>query len=190
MAQIDAPQRGEISPPSLIIRSLHWLIAVLVVFQGLLGYANLHVAWFHARLATGIYVHEEVGLSILVLTIWMLLQRVLEGRGSGYGLESVQAKLAGYMHLALYLLIFVQSFLGIWMMGLLGRGLKVFVWNFALPIAPDPLFVFGGLLQIHAAVAGLLALAIVGHSLAALHHHFVLHDDVLKRMSLRRRSLA
>ncbi|APZ43073.1 cytochrome b [Acidihalobacter ferrooxydans] len=173
---------AQATPRSLTSRSLHWLITLLVIFQGLLGYANLHVAWFHERLATGMLVHEEAGLILLGLTLWMLMLRWIEGRRPADGLSKRQAQLAGMMHAALYLLIFIQSALGIWMMGLLGRGLTLFFWHVGLPITADPRLVFGGVLQIHAAVAALLAFAIVVHALAAFHHHFVLRDNVLRHM--------
>lgn len=172
----------QVASRSLTRRLLHWMIALLVIFQGLLGYANLHVAWFQERLATGMLVHEEAGLILLGLTLWMLLLRWIEGRRPADGLSKRQAQLAGMMHTALYLLIFIQSALGIWMMGLLGSGLTLFFWHVGLPITADPRLAFRGVLQIHAAVAALLAFAIVGHTLAAFYHHFVRRDNVLRDM--------
>ncbi|MEJ2480222.1 MAG: cytochrome b/b6 domain-containing protein [Acidihalobacter sp.] len=171
--------------PSLLTRTLHWLMALLVVFQGLLGYANLHVGWFLHHEMAGIVLHQEVGLAILFVAVWMMLQRLIEGRRSGHGLSSMQARLAGIVHAALYLLILAESFLGIWIMGLTGAGLSFLFWHIGLPIAPDPQLVYsGGLMQIHAFIAGTLATLIVGHAAAALHHHVVLGDDVLRRMLL------
>ena len=178
-AAIRVPDDG----PSLLTRSLHWLMALLVVFQGLLGYANLHVGWFFHHEMAGIAMHQEIGLAILFVAVWMMLQRLIEGRSSGHGLSSTQARLAGIVHAALYLLILAESFLGIWIMGLTGAGLSFLFWHINLPIAPDPMLVYsGGLMQIHAFIAGTLATLIMGHAVAALHHHFVLGDDVLRRM--------
>lgn len=169
--------------PSLVTRSLHWTMAGLVVFQGLLGFANLHVGWFLHREMAGIAVHQEVGLAILLLAVLMMLQRLVEGRRSGHGVSPVQARLAAIVHAGLYLLILAESFLGIWIMGLTGMGLHVLAWHIGLPVAPDPQMVYGGgLMQLHAFIAGLLATLIVGHALAALHHHYILGDDVLLRM--------
>lgn len=169
--------------PSLVTRALHWTMAGLVVLQGLLGFANLHIAWFLRREMAGIAVHEQIGLAILLLAVLMMLQRLVEGRRSGHGVSAVQARLAAIVHAGLYLLILAESFLGIWMMGLTGMGLHVLFWHFGLPITPDPRLVYGGgLLQLHAFVAGLLATLIIGHAMAALHHHYVVGDDVLRRM--------
>jgi superoxide oxidase len=178
-ATVALPDEG----PSLLARTLHWLMALLVVFQGLLGYANLHVDWFRHHEMAGIVMHQEVGLAILFIALWMLFQRLIERRRSGHGLSSMQARLAGVAHGVLYLLIFAESFLGIWIMGLTGAGLSFVFWHVGLPIAPDPRLVYsGGLMQIHAFIAGTLATLVVGHAIAALHHHFVLGDDVLRRM--------
>lgn len=171
------------SQPGLLLRMLHWSVALLVIFQGLLGFANLHVAWFYEQRATTIALHEEVGVLILFLTVAMLALRWIEGRRSGHGLDPMQTRLAALMHAALYFLILSESLFGIWIVGLLGHPLTFFLWHVSLPVSPNPQAVFeGGLMQVHAAVAAALASAAVLHALAALHHHYILGDDVLRRM--------
>ncbi|APZ43617.1 cytochrome b [Acidihalobacter ferrooxydans] len=172
----------EAKQPGLIGRALHWSVALLVIFQGLLGYANLHFTWFYGQGLTTIALHEDVGLMIFVLTLWMLAQRWFEGRRSGHGLDALQSGLAAAMHAALYGLILAESLLGIWIMGLTGDGLSFLFWHINLPIKPDPMLVYGWVMQLHAAVAATLASAVALHALAALHHHFVIGDDVLRRM--------
>ena len=171
------------NPPSLLSRLLHWTVALLVIFQGLLGYANLHVGWFVSRRGFTIGLHEELGVLIALFTLAMLGLRVLEGRRSGHGLAPAQARLAAWMHAALYFLILAECALGVWIVGMLGTGLTFFFWHIPLPVRPDPQAVFeGGWMQVHAAIAAALASAAVLHALAALHHHYVLGDDVLRRM--------
>ena len=51
---------------------LHWIIAVLIIFQGLLGVAMLRIAWLQQRLGSSILVHEQIGVLILLLTAILL----------------------------------------------------------------------------------------------------------------------
>lgn len=168
--------------PGALSRGLHWALALLIVFQGVLGAANLRVHWLHAHAAASVAVHQDVGLLILLLTLWMLALRAFEGRRSGLGLPGLQAKLAGWMHAGLYALIVGEALLGLWLVGLRGKGLTLIVWHVPLPVRPDPQIIFHGAMQFHALLALSLAALIVGHALAALYHHFVLRDSVLRRM--------
>ena len=173
----------------LVFSLLHWSIAVLVVFQGVLGAANLRVPWLREHLDTAIVVHEQVGLLILVLTLSLLLTRIVLGRRSGEGTPQIHRRWARLVHGSFYILIILECSVGIWMMGLLGKGLTIGFWHWRLPIAPDPALVFHSILQIHAAIALAMAVLIVIHSAAALYHHYVLRDDTLIRMLPRMRIL-
>lgn len=168
--------------PGPVSRILHWVLAVLIVFQGLWGAAARHLHTLSQHLQTALAVHSEVGLVILALTLWLLSLRFVEGRRSGQGLSGVHARLAGLVHAVLYIIIVSQVLLGIVFMGLLGMGLSVGPWNLALPMHPDPGLAFHQVLHLHALIALILALLVIGHSAAALYHHFVLRDDVLRRM--------
>ncbi|WP_414040977.1 hypothetical protein ACJU26_02480 [Acidithiobacillus sp. M4-SHS-6] len=61
---------------NIVFKILHWVIAALIVLQGLLGAAMLHIAWLHRYFAAGILIHEETGLLILFLASCMLIFRV------------------------------------------------------------------------------------------------------------------
>ncbi|MDX5936219.1 cytochrome b [Acidithiobacillus thiooxidans] len=173
---------SSVTGESALFKVLHWLIAVLIVFQGLLGAANLRIAWLQDHLASAIVVHEEIGLLILLLTLSLFIVRVITGRRSGAGAQPSHQLWAKMVHGAFYGLIFVECAIGIWIMGLLGKGLTILAWHMPLPITADPHFAFSTVLQWHAAVALTLAFLIVIHSLAALYHHYVLRDHTLTRM--------
>jgi len=167
---------------------LHWSIALLIILQGALGAANLRIAWLQQHLATGILVHEQLGLLILILTVILLISRIATGRHSGEGTITMHRRLAKLVHGAFYSLIFLECAIGIWMMGLLGKGLTIFIWHWSLPIVRDPHLVSHTILQLHALIALFLAGLIVIHSIAALYHHFILRDEVLLRMLPRLRT--
>jgi cytochrome b561 len=87
------------------------------------------------------------------------------------------------MHWVLYVLMFAQPLSGILMSQAAGHPVSAF-GLFELPVLldKDPSLAqfFRG---VHGAVWILLVVAVVGHAGAALHHHFIRKDDVLKKMS-------
>lgn len=168
---------------NIFFKLLHWVIAVLIIFQGVLGAAMLHIASLHPYLASALLIHEETGLLILLLTACLLFLRIITGRRSGSETHKIHQQWARMVHLAFYGLIFLEGALGIWMIGLLGKDLTIGIWHLPLPVSPDPQFVFSSVLLWHAAVALSLAALIVIHSLAALYHHYVLRDQVLNNMN-------
>ena len=173
-------------------RLLHWVIAGLILFQLGLGF------WM-VRMVTDVYqqfglyqTHKSWGFVIFVLALIRIAWRwgnpvPQQPPGTG-ALESAMAR-GG--HLALYLLIVALPVSG-WLMASASPlqetyGLKnmVFTW-FELP---DP-FQPGGkpleaaLKSVHAWAAFGLAVILVGHAVAALRHHFIKRDNVLRRMIL------
>ncbi len=91
--------------------------------------------------------------------------------------------MAHAMHWVLYVLMFTQPLAGILMSQAAGYPVSFF-GLFELPVLldKDPSLAqfFRGA---HGTVWILLVLAVVGHAGAALYHHFIMKDDVLKRMS-------
>ena len=165
-----------------LFKFIHWEIAVLIIIQGLLGAANIRIPWLRAHLHEAIYVHEQIGVIILLSTLLMLSIRLFSGRVSGHGTDLKTRLLARLVHFSFYSLIFLECGIGIWMMGLLGLGMQILWWHFPLPITPDKSLVFSEIIQLHALVALVLAGLIVMHASAALYHHFVLRDHVLRNM--------
>ena len=175
-------------------RLLHWGIAGLILFQLGLGF------WM-VRIVSDVYqqfnlyqTHKSWGFVIFALALvrigWRLASRapaLPEGTGPA------EAALARGGHLALYALMIALPVSG-WLMATASPlqddyGLKnmVFTW-FELP---DP-FQPGGkeieavFKSIHAWSAFGLAVILTGHAGAALRHHFVKRDNVLRRMILGR----
>ena len=175
-------------------RLLHWGIAALILFQLGLGF------WM-VRIVTDVYqqfnlyqTHKSWGFVIFTLALvrvaWRLANPV---PGAPPGTSSLEAALARGAHLALYLLMLLMPVTG-WLMASASPlqetyGLKNMV--FTLFELPDP-FQPGGkeieavFKSIHAWSAFGLAVILTGHAGAALRHHFVKRDNVLRRMILGR----
>jgi cytochrome b561 len=90
--------------------------------------------------------------------------------------------LADFTHIALYVLLFALPLTG-WMMSS-ARGFPVSWFGLVqLPdFVPKGRALYDAMLQTHHALGFALYAIVFLHAAAALKHHFVLKDDVLRRM--------
>jgi cytochrome b561 len=165
-----------------IAQLLHWLIVVLIIVQFTLG------LWAHdlpvSRLKVGLLkYHKSVGITILALAIIRLAWRWLNPTPRlPDTLKPYERSLARVTHALLYLLLFAQPLTGLLMSS--ARGFPVSWFGFfQLPdLVPKNRALYEALLTTHGTLATLLAAVVALHVAAALKHHFVLKDDVLRRM--------
>ncbi|MBI0329660.1 cytochrome b [Burkholderia plantarii] len=163
-----------------VARLLHWLIVVLVVTQYLIGWIMPDV--HRDTLPVGlIAAHLAVGTALLAAMACRVLWRATH-RPPASELSPVMQRLSGLTHGVLYLLLIVVPLLGwinassrAWRVSLLGAV--------DLPSLSAAGSAFGHAMgDVHGVLAWML-LAVIGiHLGAALLHHLVLRDGVLKRM--------
>jgi cytochrome b561 len=158
----------------------HWAMFVLVVIVGVLGL--LHDSWPRQTQAFWINAHALIGI-----LLWLVLFARF-----GYRLRhsppALPAEIGAFsrrfsspVHLALYALMFVIPILGFVTFIYHGRVFHFGFFDLDFGIKKNRA-VFGPTEDIHGYLAyALFALAGL-HALAALWHHFVLHDGVLARM--------
>jgi cytochrome b561 len=163
-------------------QAFHWLIVALVITQVTLAKFAEGLPIGVEKLAT-LARHKSVGITILILAALRLLWRwanpvpVLPPT-----LKPYERRIAHFTHGALYALLFAMPISG-WAMSS-ARGFSV-SW-FGLVQLPD--FVgksrslYETLHDVHETFAYMLGAVALLHIAAALKHHFVLHDDVLRRM--------
>lgn len=163
-----------------VARVLHWAIALLIIMNIALGL--LHDELPHTLPV--IPLHKAIGITVLALTllriVWRLGHRVPPlpetmpawERASAHGL-----------HLLFYGLMLVLPLTG-WVM--ISPGDKPFTWfglfslpKFAISKADA---IFGLSHAVHGPLGIIFGLLILLHVAAALRHHFVLRDNVLRRM--------
>ncbi|NRB57217.1 MAG: cytochrome b [Salinicola sp.] len=160
-----------------LTRTLHWLVAVLVVTQ--LSSVFVNAVWKDNAFSQAIFPwHTTIGGGVLILmtarTLWALSQRRQRPRHAGR-----LQRLAIGGHIVMYALLILMPLSGALMTWGMGYGVHVFgkAW-FEGADAPWAAS-FGGL---HGTFAWLLTLMIVGHVCMALYHHFRLRDGTLRRM--------
>lgn len=171
-------------------RLLHWMMAIVIV--GLLC-----VGFYMTNVVTDIYVqfeltqdHKSWGFVAFALACLRVVWRMVNPSPAlPDGMSALERLLAHGGHYALYVCMFAMPLTG-WLMSSASPlqdqyGIKNMVFGaFELP---DP-FVPGSaeMLEIFETLHFLFALALValllGHAGAALKHHFVNRDTVLRRM--------
>lgn len=174
--------RNDESRYGALALGLHWLIALLVL-------AMLALGWYMTDLPLGpdkikIYnLHKSFGVVILLLMLlrlgWRLISPPPPLPAGMPGLERLAAKTS---HLLLYLMLFAQPVIGLLHSAAANFPVVVF-GTITLPalIGPsEPLKNF--LAGLHGWLAVAILVLVLVHAAAALRHHLILKDDILRRM--------
>lgn len=159
---------------------LHWVSALFVIVVGILGL--LHDSWSKQTQGFWINMHAQLGLLVWVLAIARLTWRF--GHPAPRLPDDVgplSRRLSGPVHAALYVLMLVIPILGIitfiWHARVFNFGL--FHVDFGVRSNRS---IFHPTENVHGYLAYVLFALVGVHALAALWHHFVRHDGVLRRM--------
>jgi cytochrome b561 len=161
-------------------RLLHWGIAALIAAAWLLGTLMEDLPRGPARQA-GLDWHAGFGALVIGLSLLRLLWRAVNpALPDPPGTPAWQARAAHLAHIALYAVT-----LAVPLSGILDRWARdrPFALFGLLPVPPPftpPFGRFWG--EAHEVMANLLLLVVAGHVAAALWHHLVLRDGVLRRM--------
>ena len=160
--------------------TLHWLLSVLVIVVGILGL--LHDSWPKRSQAFWINIHALIGL-----TLWLLLILRLAGRlrfpppAPAADMSKALIRAARVVHLSLYALLFVIPIFGIVTFIWHGRSLDLGLVHVNFGVAKNRA-IFEPAEDIHGYLAYCVFALAAAHAAAALWHHFVKHDGVLRRM--------
>ena len=164
-------------------KSLHWLIAVLILALGIVGLVmgefpkTPKYFWIYTM-------HKSIGITVLVLVVVRLVWRLYAGAPEPVpGTPSWQERIASATHWLLYVLMFAIPLSG-WLYdsasGL--RPFKLFgLVEMPKLVAPSEL---GSQFShaIHEWGFWALILLVLAHAGAALYHHIHLRDATLARM--------
>ncbi len=158
--------------------SIHWLSALLILFligSGLTanGIEDNSVKSLILR------VHVPIGILVLLLTITRIIWWIfVDKKPQPISMPSWQKRVSQAVHILLYVVILGMTASGIGMMILSGAGPIIFggnsaelpnFWEYA-PRTP------------HGIGARVILALLILHAGAAIHHHFVKKDGLLRRM--------
>ena|SRR6188768_591982 len=166
----------------VVAQLFHWVIVALIITQFVLAIKADALGIGPAKIAV-LARHKSIGLTIFGLAVLRLLWRWMNPiPPDPPHTPSWQHFAARASHAALYTLILITPMLG-WLMSS-ARGFSV-SW-FGLITLPDLVArdkdKYDFFLAAHQTVALTLAAIAIVHAAAALKHHFLDRDDVLRRM--------
>jgi cytochrome b561 len=154
---------------------LHWVVAGTITFMWLLGRLNHLLPKGPLRLDLW-SIHILVGLCLAVLIVARIVWRLRHGRRLPPAEHGVRHVVAVSVHYLLYLL----------MIGVVGLGIAHVSGFQMFGAFPLPTFwskpVNHAIGDWHDLAANIIAAVVVLHALAALYHHYVVRDAVLRRM--------
>jgi cytochrome b561 len=165
-----------------VARSLHWIVAALIVTQFVLARLSYGLPLGMHKL-TLLARHKSVGMTVLMLAVLRVLWRFTHSPPSlPSGMSALEVFAARFTHAAFYVLLFAMPLTG-WLMSSAKNYSVSWFGLFTWPdlIAPNER-AFDLLRGTHDLLSGLLFGIAVLHILAALKHHFWNRDGVLLRM--------
>ena len=176
------PLRNTTENYGSLAKFLHWTIVILIVVQYVLAETADELPDGLEKLQV-LTRHKSFGMLILGLAIvriaWKLMNR---GRPAPVG-EGLMKKAAAAGHGLLYLLLLVMPLSG-WAMSSAANFPVTFFGWFQFPaLVAENHDLHEALEDVHEALFYTLLVVAIGHIVAALYHHFILKDDVLRRMS-------
>ena len=162
---------------------LHWLIAVLIVSAFTLGWIMTDIPGFSPTKLRYFAWHKWLGVTVLGFAALRALWRLFnKPPAPPAGLPAWQHMAAEAMHMLLYVFIFAVPVSGY--LFTLSAGIPVVYLNlFKLPVFMDANPEWKPVLrEIHYWLNMSMAAAVALHVAAALKHHFIDRDNILKRM--------
>ena len=176
-----SPREARRPPFDSVTIAFHWATVLIVL-------AMFASAWLHSQSHDDVFkalllqFHRSLGVTIWVATVSRLVWRLTNAKLPPFpqNMPKVQQRLAKASEYALYALLLVQPATGLAATLLRGRQFALFFWEIPQLVPEKALWVTFDLT--HKLGAWALGALILGHAAAALFHHFVLRDDVLKCM--------
>lgn len=165
-----------------VAQALHWLVAIGVVWQFGLGWYMGDLPNTPAKIA--LYnLHKSTGLTVLALVLVRLAWRWMNPAPPlPAGRPAWERAAARTSHALLYMLLLAQPTTGL-LLALAAEFPTVIYGTFLLP---DPIgrheALEDAMTGTHSLLAVAFALLVLVHAGAALRHHLLLRDDVLRRM--------
>jgi len=163
--------------------SLHWLMALLIISAFIMGLVMTSIPGFSPAKLRYFSWHKWIGVTVFALAVLRVLWRQFH-RPPPHPerMPAWQNRAADAVHVLLYILIFAVPISGY--LYTLSAGVPVVylgVWPMPVIMDPNPEWkpVFRA---VHYWLDMTMAALVLGHAGAALKHHFIDRDNVLKRM--------
>jgi cytochrome b561 len=160
---------------------LHWLIFLLVVVAFFLGH-YLADSENTAQKLSLLPVHFLIGDTILLLTILRIYFRKKDGEPAPANANPLLNKIAAATHGLLNLSLIAVAIAGV--VTVATSGVIEVLKNGDPSLLPD--FAKVGAMEFHETLVGVMLLLVIFHAVAALYHQFIVKDNLMHRIMIKR----
>jgi cytochrome b561 len=175
--------RNTLSAHGVVARAFHWIIVAGIIAQYFLAEAGEHDE--HGGPFTAAGLHAAIGMTILLLAVLRLLWRAVDPHPAWPdSMKPRDIMAAKAVHAAFYGLLFALPITG-WMLSSTENDPISFFGLFTIPHIVGASEDF--LEDTHEVLFNVLLGLAVLHVLAALKHHFIDRDNVLRSMLMKSR---
>jgi cytochrome b561 len=165
-----------------IMKVVHWLTLLLIAAAFVVVWAS-HAAGNREQSALLVQLHRSVGVTIFALTLfrlaWRWKARIPPLPAELPAFQKLAARATEY---ALYIVLMLQPALGLLNTNARGRRVDFYFLGELPPVVSPDKGLAKQAMAAHEFVAYLLVALIALHASAALFHHIVRRDNVLKAM--------
>lgn len=167
-----------------LAKALHWLVAIGLFALIYLGLQQAEMERGDARSSIR-FIHASIAAIVLLLMTVRIVWRFMNDvPAHPEGMPAWQRTISTLVHWGLYITVFVQLTAGAMMNGTGGRGIPVFgLFTIAVPVAKNS-DAHEWWEEVHEVAWWPVAILIVVHILGALYNHFIVKNDVLRRMTV------
>jgi cytochrome b561 len=167
------------SAPSQV---LHWLTAILVLIAFVYGPGGSEERVYSTIRDADRQLHETLGLCVLALTALRLLWRAVDKRPATAQVARWMSVAAGTLQVALYVLLVAVPLTAIGGAWLEGHALTLLGQMTVPPMLAQSHALGATLAEVHSWLGDVILWLAGAHAAAALWHHYVLKDRVLRSM--------
>lgn len=165
-----------------VAKTLHWLMAALVVTCWALGVLTDDFLKATSR-DVALFAHITAGLALLDLlllrALWRAISTLPPAERAVFGIWPGMGRL---MHFVLYAMLLIVPVTGILIQFFFGKGLPLYgIADIPSPLTFNARFA-SNMMEVHELSAHALMILAATHALAALVHHYVFRDRTLVRM--------
>jgi len=159
----------------------HWAIFLLVA----LAYLAIEIRGPKGSDSRAFWmnVHLMAGTFVLVLSVLRVLWRVVSRVPEAIPQATLLRWLSKLAHVALYVFIIAQPLLGIMMVNMGGKPVSLDWLGVSFTLFGPDKALRPAIKEAHELIGNAFYFVIGLHALAALYHHFIRRDDVLRRMA-------
>jgi cytochrome b561 len=167
-----------------LAKALHWIVAIGLFALIYLGLEQSEMASGDERNRVR-FIHGSIATFVLVLmTIRIIWRFMNEIPAHPAGMPRWQIMASGAVHWGLYITVFLQILAGAMVNGTGGKGMPFFgFFSIPVPVAQDR-DAHEWWEEVHEIVWIPIAVLIAIHVLGALYNHFIVKNDVVRRMTV------